>query len=89
MKLPAPPIIVLYGFITVSMASWSKAKIAMDYEDPENLEKTQKAGSDCEEAFSAQIFHCIQPFSRKVKQYTHIKPENPFVYQIFIKHACR
>ncbi|XP_061167001.1 uncharacterized protein LOC133175875 [Saccostrea echinata] len=89
MKLQGPPIIVLYGFLTVSVASKIEEKITMDYKDIGKLEKTQQIPSNCEEDFSSQILHCIEPFSRKVKQYTHIKPENPFVYQIFVKHACR
>ncbi|XP_062610346.1 uncharacterized protein LOC134272121 [Saccostrea cucullata] len=89
MKLQGPPIIVLYGFLTVSVASNMEEKITMDYRDIGKLEKTQQIPSNCEEDFASQILHCIEPFSRKVKQYTHIKPENPFVYQIFVKHACR
>lgn len=89
MKLTGQQLVMFYGVITLSAATMTKRKGNMDSKDSENLEKTQQIHSNCEEAFPSRISHCIEPFSRKVKQYTHIKPENRFVYQIFIKHACR
>lgn len=89
MKLTGQQLVMFCGVITLSAATMTKRKVNTDSKDSENLEKMQQIHSNCEEAFSSRISHCIEPFSRKVKQYTHIKPENRFVYQIFIKHACR
>lgn len=88
MKLTRQQLLMFCGVITLSAPTMTN-KVNTEFKDSENLEKMQQIHSNCEEAFSSRISHCIEPFSRKVKQYTHIKPGNPFVYQIFIKHACR